>query len=274
MLYQLIPLANRDFATRFYGFAETGKFALAYDLGLRAVQAVGSALDVLLFQIAVRAHDLHGEDHAREQIARNIAVVFAILLPACVGVWIILPSIEALIVPEAYRGPFGRFLTLMLPGLFCFSLGQFSINAIFQIARKTMPMVMGALATCIADPVLVWLLPRGGDASSLAMAQSLAMAFGLVVLIGFAQANAPQWPRFRDIALSILGCLGMAALAAPLRSLQPGLALMATQMVLAGSFYLLVVASFDVAGLRSAFMAKAEPWLLRKGGVVKAFLPL
>ena len=94
------------------------------------------------------------------------------------------------------------------------------------------------------------------------------------MLIGFAQANAPQWPRFRDIALSVIGCAGMAALAAPLRSLRPGLALMAVQMALAGSFYLLVVAGFDIAGLRSAALAKVEPWLARKGGVFKVFLPL
>jgi hypothetical protein len=196
------------------------------------------------------------------------------LAPACVGIWIVLPSIEALIVPADYRGPFGRFLTLMLPGLFCFSLGQFSINAIFQIARKTMPMVLAALATCVADPLFVWLLPRGGDASTLALAQSLAMAVGLVVLIAFAQANRPQWPRFRDIALSVLACLGMAALAGPLRSLRPGLALMATQIVLAGSFWLLAVAGFDIAGLRSAFMSRAQPWFARKGRVFKVFLPL
>ena len=81
VLYQLIPLANRDLAARFFGFAETGRFALSYDLGQRAVMAIGSALDVLLFQIAVRAHDVHGEETARDQIARNIAIVFAVLRP-------------------------------------------------------------------------------------------------------------------------------------------------------------------------------------------------
>jgi O-antigen/teichoic acid export membrane protein len=275
VLYQIIPLANRDFAARFFGFAETGRFALAYDLGLRAVQAVGSALDVLLFQIAVRAHDAHGEDHAKAQVADNMAVVFAILLPACVGVWIVLPSVEALIVPEAFRGPFAHFLALMLPGLFCYSFGQYSINAVFQIARKTLPVVAGALAACVANPVLFFLLPRSADASSLAMAQSLAMAVGLVTLIGFAQLNAPQWPRFRDLALTVLGCLGMAALAGPLRSLRPGLALMATQIVLGGGFYLLIVAAFDIAGMRRAFLAKAKPWLNGKRRTLKAFsLPL
>ena len=262
VLYQLIPLANREFAARFYGFAETGRFALAYDLGLRAVQAIGTALDVLLFQIAVRAHDIHGADHARRQIASNMAMVFAILAPACVGLWIVLPSVEVLIVPEAYRGPFALFLTLLLPGIFLFSLGQFAVNAVFQIAQKTLPMVVAALAACVADIVFVLTLPRGENASGIAVAQSLSMAVGFVTLIGFAQTTRPQWPRLRDLALTIAGALGMAALAWPLRALPPGPGLMCAQIVLGAGFYLLIVAFFDVAGLRRAFVAKALPiWL-------------
>jgi O-antigen/teichoic acid export membrane protein len=277
LLYQLIPLANRDLAARFFGFAETGRFALSYDLGQRAVMAIGSALDVLLFQIAVRAHDVHGKETARDQIARNIAIVFAVLAPACVGVWIVLPSIEVLIVPKAFRGPFAHFLSLMLPGLFCFGLAQFSINAIFQLARKTLPLIAAALAACVADPLFIFVLPRGSDASSLAMAQSLAFGVGLITLLVFASFNAPKWPRLRDLALTLIGCAGMAALAGPMRSLRPGLALMLTQMFFAGSFYVLIVAAFDVAGLRAALIENAQPLihrLSRKGGVFKVLLPL
>jgi len=265
VLYLLIPLVNRELVARLYGFAETGRFALSFDLGQRAVQAIGSALDVLLFQIAVRAHDAHGDEHARAQLAQNMAVVFAILLPACVGVWIVLPSIEALVVPQAYRGPFAHFLALMLPGMFCLGMGQFSIHAIFQISRKTMPMVAAALAACIADPIFALLLPRGPDASSLAIAQSMAFAVGLVVLIGFARATRPQWPRFRDLALTALACAGMAALAGPLRDRNPGLVLILVQMGLAGAFYLLAIAIFDIAGLRRIFLDKFQPARLWHG---------
>ena len=263
VLYQLIPLVNRELATRFFGFAETGRFALAYDLGLRAVAALGSALDVLLFQIAVRAHDLHGLDQARAQIARNIAVVFAILLPACVGIWIVLPSIEVLIVPQAYRGAFGQFLTLMLPGLFCLGLSQFSLNAIFQIARKTGPVVLAAVVVCVADPLIFLLLPRADDASSLALAQSLAMALGLLTLVVFAQANQAQWPPARDFLWSLAASAGMVALAAPWREAHPGLLQMIAQMAVAGGFYALVVGLTDFAGLRTTFLAKIVPLLLR-----------
>ena len=118
LLYLSIPLANRSLIAILYGFSETGQFSLAFDIGTKAVQAIGSTLDVLLFQIAVRAHDSHGADHAKQRIGDNMAIVIAVILPACCGIWLVLPSMQALIVPQQYRGPFEQLLTLMMPGLF------------------------------------------------------------------------------------------------------------------------------------------------------------
>ncbi len=106
----MIPLANRSIIAVLYGFSETGQFSLAYDIGTKAVLAIGSTLDVFLFQIAVAAHERHGADRAREQVGHNMAIVIAILLPSCTGIWLTLPSIENLIVPAQYRGPFGELL--------------------------------------------------------------------------------------------------------------------------------------------------------------------
>jgi hypothetical protein len=165
----------------------------------------------------------------------------------------------------------------MLPGLFCLSLGQYAVGALFQITRKTWPMVVAALAAAVADPIFFLALPRGDDASSLAIAQSLSFAVGLVVLIGFAQFHAPQWPRARDLALTALGCAGMAALNVPLRGFAPGLAILLLQIALGVGFYGAMVALFDIAGLRGVFVETAGParaWIRRKSGLFRTFPPL
>lgn len=256
LLYQFIPLANRDLAARLFGFAETGKFALAYDLGQRAVMAIGSALDVLLFQFAVRAHDRDGVGAARAQVARNMAAVVAILAPACVGLWLTLPSVETLIVPSEFRGPFARFLALMLPGLFCLGLAQFALNAVFQIARKTWPMAAGAAAACLGDAVFLWFGPRGGDAAYLAIAQSFGFLVGLLALMVFALAAKARFPRGRDLALTLAGCAAMAGALWPTRTAAPGLGLLLAQIFIGGAVYALMVALFDVAGLRGVAWAQ------------------
>jgi len=263
LLYMIIPLANRSIVTVLYGFSETGQFSLAYDIGTKAVAAIGSTLDVFLFQIAVAAHERHGADRAREQIGRNLAIVIAILLPACTGIWLVLPSIERLIVPEQYRGPFGELLPLMMTGLFCSGLIQFGINPIFQIAKRTGPLIAAAATACLVDPLLLFILPRSADASSLAIAQAGAFLAALIALITFACASKPQWPSVRDLASTALGTAAMAAALLPLRMQEPGLVTLAVQIAAGIFVYALFVVMLDIAGLRGLVLNYLRPMVQR-----------
>lgn len=254
-LYLLIPFANRWLVTTHYGFAETGQFSLAYDIGLKGVGAIGSALDVLLFQIAVRAHENQGDDEAQAQVAHNMTVVLAILLPACLGVWLTLPSIESLIVPGAYRGPFRHFLTLMLPGLFAMTYALFAINPVFQIANRTAPIIAAALIGCFADAALVLWLPHGEDASFYATAQSGAFCVALVFLLAFATRFTRRWPTWRDLGAIGFAALAMVAALWPLRGMEPGLLSLTTQILVGAAVYLVIALGFDAAQLRSETLA-------------------
>jgi O-antigen/teichoic acid export membrane protein len=261
LLYQAIPLAGRSFVASFYGFAETGQFSLAYDLGIRAVHALGSALDVVLFQIAVAAHDEHGPDKAREQIARNMTVVIAFLLPGCVGIWLIMPSIEQLIVPSQYRGPFGHYLGILLPGLFAMGLIQFALNPVFQIAKKTAPLVTAAAVSVVSGLVFVFVMPRGDDASSFAAAQCGAYVSAFAALVFFAARTKPIWPSLRDILATATATGAMAAAIWPLRTLSPGLATLLMQVFAGAALYGALTLIFDTAGLRTLALARLRPMM-------------
>lgn len=263
LLYLLIPLANRSIVTVLYGFSETGQFSLAYDIGTKAVQAIGSTLDVFLFQIAVATHERHGAARARQQIAHNMAIVIAILLPACTGIWLILPSIEQLIVPVQYRGPFGELLPLMMTGLFCSGLIQFGINPIFQISKRTGPLIAAAAVACVVDPLLVFILPRGTDASSLAIAQAGAFAAALITLIVFACASKPQWPSVRDLTTTALGTASMAAVLLPFREQEPGIVTLMVQISAGVFVYAFFVVMLDIAGLRGLVLSYLRPMVQR-----------
>jgi O-antigen/teichoic acid export membrane protein len=105
VLYQLIPLVNRGWIAARDGYGEAGYFSLAADIGLRLFMLAGSALDILLFQIAVRTDHERGRAEAEAQIARNLALVWALLLPFAAGFWLALPALEALIVPRRFAAP-------------------------------------------------------------------------------------------------------------------------------------------------------------------------
>ncbi len=260
LLYQAIPLAARSTVADVYDFAETGQFALAFDLGMRAMLAFGSALDVLLFQIAVAAHENHGAERARRQVGRNMAVVLAFLLPACTGLFLVMPSIELLIVPAQYRGPFAHYLGLLLPGLFAMGMILFGVNPVFQIGKKTAPMVGAALVAVAAGFFLVVALPWGRDASSLALAQCGAYLAALVATLFFAARAKPIWPRPRDVAFAVVATGGMVAVLSPLREMTPGILTLLLQVSLGVVVYGVLTLIFDTAGLRG----QAVVWIKRR----------
>ncbi|PPD46513.1 MAG: teichoic acid transporter [Methylocystis sp.] len=262
LLYQAMPLAARSIVASVFDFAETGQFSLAYDIGMRAVMAFGSALDVLLFQIAVAAHEEHGEDRAREQVAHNMGVVFAFLLPACAGVWLILPSVEALIVPAQFRGPFGHYLGLLLPGLFAMSFLNFGVNPVFQISKRTAPLIVAALTAVAASLLLLFLLPWGKDASNLTIAQAAGYVAALGVTIWFAMRAQPVWPSFWDLFAAVVGTGAMFLALMPMRAMPPGFFTMFAQILVGAAIYAAMVAAFDIAGLRTHALA----WLRTRLG--------
>lgn len=263
LLYLCIPLANRALITITDGFAETGQFSLAWDIGSKAVQAIGSTADVLLFQIAVRAHDRHGHEGARQRIADNMAIVVAVLLPACAGIWLVLPSMQALIVPQQYRGPFESLLTLMMPGLFCFSMILYAINPIFQIAKRTAPLIIAAAVACGGDPLILLLMPHTDNASRLAIAQSGAFALALATLIAIACRSRPAWPRWRDLVGTVLATACMTGVLLPLRAEPPSLALLMAQIVAGMVVYGGLVVLFDIAAIRTIAGERLRPAMAR-----------
>jgi O-antigen/teichoic acid export membrane protein len=249
VIYSLIPLANRALMARWEGFSETGQFSLSFDLGTRVIAAIGTALDVMLFQIAVRAEETHGHLEGQAQVARNMACVYAIMLPTCAGVWLILPSIERLVVPIDYRGPFQHYFTLLIVGFFAFGMINFAINPVFQIAKRTAPMIAAACVAFIADGVIIAFLPR--TASNLAIAQSGAMLAGLVAILVMAGVSGGKWPRFRDLAAASAGAASMIAALWPVRGWEPGVVTLCVTVIGGACIYATFVAVFNIAGLRT-----------------------
>ncbi len=262
-LYQTVPLVNRIAVSQINGFAEVGRISLAFEIGIRIVGAVGAALDVILFQIAVRAETTEGEAAARAQIARNLAAVFAVVLPSVAGCWLVLPSFQALFVPENFRGAFAHYFTLMTPALLAFALINYGVNTAFQIAHRLSPLVIAALVACLANFLCMIFLPATADASKFAIAQSISSCSGLVALILMLFMLKPMWPRSRDILAALAATGVMVAAGLPLRDLAPGGATLAAQIVAGVAVYGAIAYALDVARLRSVLAPKALAQLRR-----------
>jgi O-antigen/teichoic acid export membrane protein len=144
----------------------------------------------------------------------------------------------------------------MMTGLFSMAMIQYAINPVFQIEKKTAPLIVAALVACAADALLLLILPPDAGAASLAIAQAGAMLAALIVLIGFAIRSKRQWPRPRDLAVAVFANALMSAIVLPMRGQEPGLATLVEQIATGVAVYAVVVLGFDVAGLRGLTIAR------------------
>lgn len=261
VLYQTVPVINRGLVAQFHSFAEAGQLALAFDTGIRIMGAVGAPLDVLLFQLAVIAEKSDGDCAARRQIANNMGVILAVILPVICGCWLVLPSFQQLIIPEQFRGPFAHYLTLTLPAMLAFALLNYGLGPAFQIAHRTFPLILGGCVAIAVDALAIALLPQTGDASNFALAQSLASCAALVVMTGVLAVLAPIWPSLRDVGGTLAAALAMVAVGLPLRSLPPSILTLALQVGAGVLVYAPIVWVFDVARLRSLLRPILRRWL-------------
>jgi O-antigen/teichoic acid export membrane protein len=256
LVYQLVSLMNRSALALIDSYAEAGRFALAADLGLRIFMTLGSGLDILLFQMAVRREETHGRAAAEAQIVRNFAVVIALLLPVAGGYWLVLPSLEALVVPQAYRGAFADYTVILIPALFAFALIQYGLNPVFQLRQRTGPVVFAALAAlCINAALLPVLLPTVGG-KGVALAQLAGFALATVIIGVLAGRRGGLRVPWRDVGLAGAATGAMLVLLLPLRAIEAPVLALAVMIAAGGAIYGTLAYLLDIAGLRTLLHAR------------------
>ena len=258
LLAQAMAYVTRSLMAGHYGFGEAGHFSLAFDLGHRLFLTIAVGLDILLFQVAVRAHEVNGADAARAQASQNALVVLAVMMPAAAGLWFVLPSLEVVLAPQEFHGAFRRFFALSLPGLFCLALTVSAIAPFFQLARRTGPLLVAGLIGCASNAALLFYLP----ASAENLALSLSVSFVIATVWLLAQAG---WLRLGQVAVTsvfeITVATGLMCLVLlPLNGLAPGPATLMAQVLLGAAAYGLLVLILDIGGLRRALrIARTRP---------------
>lgn len=258
LIYQSIPMLDRALAAKWHGLAEAGQFALAFDIAIRVLNAIGSSLDAFLFQIAVRADHEKGPEGARLQLADNMAIITAVLVPACIGCLLVLPSFEEIFVPASFHGHFARYFTVLTPALTIAALTSFAVNPIFQIAQRTSPLMIGGLVAAAANVIAVHVLPATDDAGHLAMAQLVGMVAGFFAVVIYGVFHGALWPSLRTLSGILLATAAMAVAVWPLHAMTPGPVALAVQAFVGMCVYGGLVAVLDLAGLRSLAMARLK----------------
>jgi hypothetical protein len=251
VIYQLIGLINRQAALGLFGAAATGKLSLATDLGMRLFLVVNVLPEILLFQFALKRDREEGRDAAERQIGVNSVIVFAILAPLTAGYMAMAPTFQALIVPAAYRGDFARLSLELAPGFFVYCALYSTLNPVFQLAQRTWPLTLAALAALIADVAMLRFdaFTRDIDGLALAYAASLGVGFLAAAIPGLRRAASR--PALRDLMVIACATLAMTLAIRPLNSLASPVVAAALALAIGGAIFGAVLMTFNVAGLRT-----------------------
>lgn len=251
--YLLLFFGLRLFIAARLGLAEAGSFSLALDLSLKLVMTIGSALDLYLFQLAVRDDREKGAEAGRARLALNFGIVLAVLSPALVGLWLVMPSLEALVIAPAYRETFALHVLLLLPGLFLFGMVQYAIHPAHQLASRTMPLVLAASAALAAAFLLLAI--SGAMPMPAFHLPGAALLAGMIVatfLLWRAIAEPPPigWKAFLPRLLLALGA--MVAVVLPIRiGLAPGLSALLASAGAGAVVYLAIGWLTNLAGVKA-----------------------
>ena len=256
IVFQVVILANRASAATTFGFADSGQLSLATDMSLRLFLAVGSAIDVLLFQLAVRA-EAEGERGAAEaQLRFNAVAVTAVLTLLAVGYAMTLPAFTELLVPMHYRGDFARLTLLLLPGLLLFSIAQFAINPMFQVARRTGPVLAASGVAILCDALGVAFLPSSAGIGGVALVHGASLAVSSLALTLVALRKPAHRPALAD-GVRLAAAAVLAALAMwPLRTIGPAWLSLGVGTLVGTLVFCTAAVLFDLAKLRGRLLSR------------------
>jgi O-antigen/teichoic acid export membrane protein len=123
-------------------------------------------------------------------------------------------------------------------------------NPVFQLAKRTWPLTLAALAALALDLALVSTPLFGADIEGLARAHALSLVFGFAVAVALAGRTSTIRPSWRDMAI-VASASGLIALALhPLNALRPHILAAFLAMAIGGAILAAAILAFDVAGLR------------------------
>lgn len=256
VIYNALFLGLRAGVAATGGMVAAGQFSLAFDFVAKLFTTVGTACDLLLFQLAVRADRQYGPEAGEARLQANLLALLAILAPMILGLVLVLPSIEALLVAPAYRGAFRGYALALVPGIALYALVQYALHPFFQLRRNTAHLPVAAAACGVLAPAFF--------IAFAALEIGPSWQVGLPLLGGMLAAagallrvtSLAPLPGSADITRIGLSLVGLWAGALPGLMLPAGLTSLALAAMGGMIGYALAAVALDLGGARDLFRAR------------------
>jgi len=181
VVYMLLAVVNRAWLAHTQGAAVAGGYALTFDLAFRVLAVTASIGDVVLFPRLVQRAGKHDREATRGFVARNIAVMALLLLPAATGFALTAPSLGDTVLAERFRDAFETYAPYAAAAGLFYTLQSYALRPAFQMElRSADPLIAACVALAVNCALLV--MVRGTGLYVASMAQLAGLLAGLAML--------------------------------------------------------------------------------------------
>jgi O-antigen/teichoic acid export membrane protein len=165
---------------------------------------------------------------------------------------------EALIVPQQFRGPFAAYTTILIPAMVCYALVHYALNQVFQIQKRTWPLILTGLVALAVNYLFARLAAPALGPHGFAWAQLAGYGAALLLIAVASYLMSSVRPALGDILRILAATAAMTACVAPLRGLAPSPHALALLVVLGAGVYGGLAWLMNIAGLRRMIAERRE----------------
>lgn len=244
----VLDSADRLMLAGMRGYTEAGVYASAYNLAQFSIGTVLSGLSLGSLPLAVGTFDDTDPQRTKSLLERNLLLGVGIGLPAVVGLALVAPALDRLLLGNYVEGRSDIVTIIVAVGTGLAGIRSYCLDVVFMLYRHTWIQGCVVGASALLNVVLnLFLIPHWG-----------AIGAAVATLVSFVCALVGSWllgQRFiklslplKDVGKIVLGCILLALLVftiVPPGGRWPNLVF----AILCGAIaYSLTVVAMDVAG--------------------------
>lgn len=258
-VYSLHAALDRLIVAGFLGEGAAGQYGAAADLVRQIVLLPATSVASAALPLAVAAFAQGGLAAARSHLERSAELLFAVLLPAVVGLALISPNLANLILGPDFRATGSIVMPILCFAWFFQAISHSFVHTSFHLAQRSVLLLLHGAVTLVVNVLATTLLVSRFGFVGAAFALVLSEAFG--ALFGLALTRfACRLPLVPMRLLRIV--LATAAMALVLRFAETRwdlTSVSATLLQVGGgvAIYACCAVLFDIAGMRRAVLARA-----------------
>jgi O-antigen/teichoic acid export membrane protein len=259
-VYSLHAALDRLIVAGFLGEGAAGQYGAAADLVRQIILVPSTSVASAALPLAVAAFAQGGIAAARPHLERSAELLFAVLLPATVGLALIGSDLANLILGPEFRATAATLIPILCFAWLFQAISQSFVHTSFHLAQRPILIACHGGATLAVNVVATVVLVSGFGFVGAAIALVLSEAFGAVLGILLTRFACPL-PLVPTRLLRIV--FATAAMALALHAIEAhwglfGMAAMLLKVVAGVAIYVWFVLVFDIAGMRGSALSLAN----------------